>query len=422
MTPDTAGAASAVELATECLGRIADLDGRLHSFVSLDAASVLAEARQRDAQPRSGRLHGLPIAVKDIFDVAGMPTRANSRTTSARAAVADANAVGQLRAHGAVVLGKVQTFELAIGLPSGDDLFPAAVNPLDPSRQPGGSSSGAAVAIAARFCHGALGSDTGGSIRGPAAYCGVVGLKPTYGVISTKGMLPLAPSLDHAGLLARDVEDLARLWVPWAMQRRPPNAGVVRVGVPYDLMSEACVAEGVAARFEDAVIAMRSLGWHVAAVRVPEAARVIPAYRAIIGRESFGQHRAVVTGRSEDLAPRTLERLTEGSSVTDARYRTALSDRDRIRDEYAALMETVDIVATPTTTQVAPLVTSVGLTGPSPFCVAFNLTGSPSLSMPCGRDPTGMSVGLLLSAAFGQDDSLIGAAAELERVLDQRPH
>lgn len=402
----TVTGASAVE---ECLQQISERNVDLHAFVALNADRALRDAENGARSAAS--VAGIPIAVKDIFDVEGFATRANSRSTPDLPADHDAAVVHSLRRQGAVFLGKVQTFELAVGIPSADDLFAPAVNPWDPRRAPGGSSSGAAVAVAARMCWGAVASDSAGSIRGPAAYCGVVGFKPTQGVVPLDGMLQLAPTLDHVGFLTRDVDVLVSLWAPW--RKGSGTAEVPRVGVPAELIASAAVEPAVLAGFERTLDTMRSMGWETQHVSLPESGRVRVATRTILARECYQLHAA----RLDAVGRGARERIEEGALIDDAVYRAALGEANAIRGDLQHVLDGVDVVATPTYPTVSPPYSAPGARGPSPFCIPFNLSGQPSLSVPAGRDPEGMPFGVLLSAASGRDDDLIAWAGRLELAL-----
>ncbi|HKG27247.1 MAG TPA: amidase, partial [Thermomicrobiales bacterium] len=294
------GSLSAVELTESTLRRIAQTEPALHAYVHVLAEEALAAARQADADLRAGTdrgpLHGIPIAIKDIFDVRGVPTRCGSRVREQAAPAAeDAVSVARVRAAGAVIIGKTTTQEFAAGVVSAP-----ARNPWDPSRIPGGSSGGSAAAVAAGSATAAFGSDTGGSIRNPASLCGIVGLKPTYGTVSTRGVFPLAWSLDTVGPLARTVEDAALVFDAIADQPgRNATAEIgeglrgLRLGVPrlhfYDRLQSA-----VRAAVEAALVVFADLGAEV--VETPWAdAQVARATSFVINRvETVGVHGAGV--------------------------------------------------------------------------------------------------------------------------------
>ena len=402
------------------MARIADLDHSLHSFVLVDPDGALAAARAADAWPEPRpAVTGMPIAIKDVFDVRGWPTRANSRGTKPDPAPADAAAVGELRRRGAVILGKAQTFELAIGIPSAGDLFPPAVSPFDASRTPGGSSSGPAVAVATGMCSAALASDSAGSIRGPASFCGVVGFKPSFGAVPTTGMLPMAPSLDHAGFICDDLRTLSMVWEPWS-RAVTDHRGRPRVGIPDALISAAGVERDVALGFQAAVAAMATLGWTCRTITMPDADRILDAVHVILSREFHSAWGALLDQGDDRIGPGARERLREGALIGDPRYRAALVERDRSRDEMRSVFADVDLIAMPTRPTVPPPDSAPGRRGPSPFCIPFNLSGDPSLSVPLGLDGDGLPFGLLLSSGLQRDDYLLSCARELEALLPAR--
>ena len=213
-----AGVRSSEQITRDALDRIAASDATVHAFVAVDDENAMSAARAADVELRQGHdrgfMHGIPYAVKDIIDVAGMPTTCHSKLRLDHVAVADAEITARFRNAGAIMLGKLATFEFALGGPSFDLPFPPTRNPWNLEHVPGGSSSGSAAAVAAGFVRTAIGSCTAGSIRGPAAWCGTVGMKPTYGRVSRRGVFPLAWSLDHCGPLSRSVEDAAKIKGP----------------------------------------------------------------------------------------------------------------------------------------------------------------------------------------------------------------
>jgi aspartyl-tRNA(Asn)/glutamyl-tRNA(Gln) amidotransferase subunit A len=430
------GLASSAELVERALERVAALDGRVGAFVTVLAGEARAEAAARDAQRRRGEalgpLHGVPLAIKDLVDVAGTVTGAGSPKLAANLAARDAEVVARLRAAGAVVVGKTRTHEFAYGV-----LTPGTANPWDLARIAGGSSGGSAAAVAAGMVPGALGTDTAGSIRIPAACCGVVGFKPTWGRVPATGVFPLSWSCDHVGPIAADVAGAALLFEVMAAapapaapaERRPPGAGGPRIG---RLAGAALgpVDPPVAAALDDLCERLEAAGARIDEVTLPLAA-ARAAVAAIVLAEAAAAHTTLLAETGEDgYGPRVLAALRLGQSALAGEYLAGLRYRGRFLAAVEALLGEREALLLPTLPCVAPetgrrtvTVAGVGagvqpaLTGlPGPF----NCSGSPVVSLPVGLVPSDggpLPVAASLVGRLGGDHELLRLAAWAEAVV-----
>jgi aspartyl-tRNA(Asn)/glutamyl-tRNA(Gln) amidotransferase subunit A len=447
---------SSVEATRAQLERIERHDGALNAYISVLADAALDQAavadRKRGAGER-GPLLGVPIALKDLFDTAGVRTTAGSRVLAKRMPSEDATVVTKLRAAGAVTLGKTNMMEFAYGYPHSD--YGETHNPWDLERTAGGSSGGSAGAVAAGLAYGALGSDTGGSIRSPASYCGLVGLKPTYGLVSRAGVVPLSWSLDHAGPLTRTVRDTAVIVDAIAgydprdpasarVTHRPAAAGLddlepsaVRIAVAEDLF-ERYVESEVRSVAEAAVEVLGELGFSVEIVRVPSVELVGPAIMPIVQAEATSYHWPSLQERPEDFGPVVRGNLYLGATVLAKDYLDAQRVRRQLHDEVEGLLAHYDALVFPTQPIVAPplaayRVPACGCGEPSEEDVMdaeightgwANLTGHPAISAPCGFTPGGHPVGLQFTGRLFDEQAVLRLAYRFEQATEwhrQRP-
>lgn len=406
------------------------VDGRLGSFVSVDPDSALAEADRADLQRAAGTdlgpLHGIPIGVKDIVDVAGYPTRCGSPLYSDAPAATDAEVVANLRRAGAVVAGKTTTHELACGVVSAP-----ASNPYDTDRVPGGSSGGSAAAVSAGLVPVALGSDTGGSIRIPAALCGIVGLKPTYGLVSVRGVEPLSTSLDHLGPLGSTVLDCAHaldaLTGGGARYASGIDGGIagMRLGVLTD-PPFAPMQPDVERSFHAAVSVLEELGATCVPLHIRELDHTLAAEFGIIPLEAFRHHALSLRERPELIDPSIRTLLVAGAVIPESIFRRACKARSVIARAIISAMDgaQLDGLVSPALPATASTkadqdlvygdvtehisVSFVRTTAP------FNLSGQPAISVPCGTDRDGLPIGLQLSTRAGEDALVLRIAAAFE--------
>jgi aspartyl-tRNA(Asn)/glutamyl-tRNA(Gln) amidotransferase subunit A len=409
---------SHVELLRAVLLRIHGTEERLHAWVDVDARlsmehAAIADRRRQIPRPPAPLL-GLPIGVKDIFDVAGKPTRCNSALRAdVPVAARDSEAVHALRRDGAILLGKTVTQEFAAGV-----ISEPARNPWDPDRIPGGSSGGSAAAVAVGGCLGALGSDTGGSIRIPASVTGTVGLKPTYGRLATKGVFPLSASLDTVGPIARTVLDAAILYLSLANQTKQIPDTITRLQGSGDALRGArigvltshfteCLQPDVARSFQDAVETVRELGAEIIECDWQDAAAARAIALLISRVESAAVHHDAIRTSPDLIRDDVRARLEVGATVPGDAYLRALQARNAIRDSIAALYDghRLDAILTPTLPATAPRADDPVIRYPdgseepvgtafTRFTTPWNATGQPVVAVPCGLDTAGLPIGL----------------------------
>jgi aspartyl-tRNA(Asn)/glutamyl-tRNA(Gln) amidotransferase subunit A len=417
---------SSVELTRACLQRIEKLNPRLNAFITVTRDQALAQAREADAELRAGHwrgpLHGIPAALKDLIDTAGIRTTAGSAHYKTRVPEQDAAVVQRLKDAGAVLVGKTNLDEFAYNYTAETSHFGASRNPWDPKRSPGGSSGGSAVAVAAGMCFAALGSDTGGSIRLPAALCGVTGFKPTYGRVSTEGAAPLAWSLDHIGPFARTARDAGLVFDAIAKGSAPegvPRAGSLRLGAP-----RAMFYEGLDGEVEQLVAdALRTLGGLTSGVRdvqlpplpmSPQAPDLPLTYLRIIGAEAHTFHEEMMKRSPELYHPGTRKSIGLGDGLTVADYIRARLEMDRLRAGSAALFDGVELLVTPAAPAAAfELGSPAGLIFLRNFA-PWNLYGLPSIVVPCGFTRAGLPAGIQITGPMGNDKTVLAAAAAFQ--------
>ena len=431
------GRTTSEQLVEQCLTAIARQDGHLNAFITVLADEARADARRADRELRNGHdrgiLHGIPISVKDLIDLGGLPTTAASTVRDGHRAATDAPVLSHLRAAGAVFVGKCNLHEFAFGTTGEDSAYGPTRNPHAPGHIPGGSSSGSAVSVAAGMAIASVGTDTGGSIRIPAAACGVVGLKPTYGELSCDGVVPLARTLDHVGPLASTVSDAACLYevmAGHASTTEPTHAppGPVAAGVlrPYFLDR---LDDGVRRNFDALIDRLRHVGWDVHDVVLPHAEDVTETYRQTVMFEAFNIHRTTLSTCPDAYSPRVRARLELGATVSERDYAAARRTRDTLTQEVDALLETRECLVLPTLPMPAPPIgtetISLGVDDqPLPIreltlrlTQLFDLTGHPALSIPMGVSPGGLPTAVQLVGRTGRTAALLRTAARYEDVI-----
>lgn len=418
-------AVSPIELVDAYLARIAKAH-RLRAFITVTGDIARRQARAAERQLRRGEtgpLLGVPMALKDLFATRGVRTTAGSRILTRWVPGQDAIAVSRLRQAGAVMLGKLNLHEFAYGVSTSNPFFGIARNPWDLARIPGGSSGGSAIAVVAGLCAGSLGTDTGGSIRVPAALCGCVGLKPTFGSVPVTGVLALGPSLDHVGPITRSVAD-ARLLFEVIAGRRVP-AGSVKgmvIGVPDGFFGQH-VEPGVARLVAAAVAGLRADGARLRRVRLPAMAWSVAVQLVTLRAEAAAVHARWFPARSRDYGVETRSRLQLGHLVSGADYLLAQRLRQRLRAELRSAFEQVDVLAVPAVPLVAPRVGQPRVrwrTSQEPvdaalvrFTAPFNLTGAPALAVPCGLS-RGLPVGIQLVGRWNDEATVLAAGQAVE--------
>jgi aspartyl-tRNA(Asn)/glutamyl-tRNA(Gln) amidotransferase subunit A len=466
------GKISAVELATLFLERIERLDPQLNAFITVTREAALEAARAADARIAAGRaaaLTGIPIAHKDVFCTEGVLTTCGSKMLANFVSPYDAHVVAQLKAAGAVMLGKTNMDEFAMGSSNENSHFGPTRNPWDPARVPGGSSGGSAAAVAARLVPAATGTDTGGSVRQPAALTGVTGIKPTYGVVSRYGMVAYASSFDQAGAFGASAADCALLLSAMAgfdtrdstSLERPaedytcalgtttdaarPLAGV-RIGLPDEFFGEG-MADDVRAAVEAALDTYRRLGASTVAVRLPNARLAIPAYYVLAPAEAssnlsrfdgvrYGHRAAAYTDlddmyrktRAEGFGAEVKRRILVGTYVLshgyyDAYYLQAQKLRRLIAADFRDAFAVCDVIAGPTSPTTA---WAIGAKADDPvqmylsdiYTIAVNLAGLPGLSHPCGFGADGLPVGLQLIGNYFDEARLLATAHRFQQASD----
>jgi aspartyl-tRNA(Asn)/glutamyl-tRNA(Gln) amidotransferase subunit A len=434
---------SPVELANACLARIQRLNPVLNAFITVTADQALADARVAESEiargKRRGPLHGIPIALKDLFDTAGVKTTAASAVFADRVPSQDAEVVRRLKQAGAVLVGKTNMHEFAYGDTSAQSHFGPVRNPWDMQRISGGSSGGSAAAIAARLCYGALGSDTGGSIRQPSAYCGIVGLKPTYGLVSTTGVVPLSWSLDHVGPMCRTVADTALLLqtiagydsadinsidaaTPDYSKALGQKVSGFRIGTPRAVFYEALDPE-IEHAVTEALQVIRRL---TASMRDVE----LPSYKTlpVVGAEAYAFHAPYFTKTPELYQLPTRQRIEAGSRVSTTGYIEGRRELDRLRRAVAGVFSNVDLLVTPTS-PLLPQTVDEAVNNPSlpvPGGVAlslrntqpFDIYGLPTISIPCGFSRTGLPIGLQISGPRLGEPQVLALAHAFEQATE----
>jgi len=408
---------SPLELTEAALKRMERHRG-LNAFITVTAEEALRTARELTAAPVRGPLHGIPIAVKDLYDTAGVRTTAGSAHFAHRVPSADAEVVVRLKAAGAVLLGKLNMDEFAYNFTSETSFHGPVHNPWKQGFTPGGSSAASGAAVAAGLCFGALGSDTGGSIRCPASLCGVVGFKPTYGALPARGVLPLAWSLDHVGPMCRTVEDTRLMLRAMGMAAGPASLKGLRVGVPRAVYWEKLHPQ-TASLVEKAAGLLGGVRDVVPpGLRMMEALPLPADYGTIITTEAYAYHEERVRKAPEKFHPGTLASVRNGEGVPAAVYARAVRAMLEAREQNRALLfRDADLLAMPATPGPAFALGSkadlIYLRNLAPW----NFYGLPAVSVPCGFTNDGLPVGLQLVGPMGADALVLAAAEVVEKAL-----
>lgn len=441
------GKVTSVELTKHALDRIAALDGAINSFILVTTERALSDAETADADFAGGidkgPMQGIPYALKDIYDTAGIPSTCHSKLRVDVVPEADCVVEHAFKAQGGVMLGKLATHEFAIGGPSFDLPFPPARNPWNPEHIPGGSSSGSGAAVAAGFMRMAMGSDTGGSIRGPAAYCGTVGLKPTYGLLSRRGIFPLSYTLDHAGPLAWTVEDCAiAMDAITAYDPLDPGSADVskpdylggldkgvaglKIGMPRHWYE---TAEGVSPEtvkaIDDAAQVLAKLGAEIETIELPEYDLFNACGRVIMFSEAFAIHEQDYQTRPLDYGLLTYMRMTLGAFITAADLTQAMRLRRELAQAVNAKLKSYDAIICASALAPAPRFADMPVGMPANWPIhtmPFNVTGNPAMSIPTGFSASGLPLSMQIAGrAFDEPTILrIGAAFEAATQLYTR--
>jgi aspartyl-tRNA(Asn)/glutamyl-tRNA(Gln) amidotransferase subunit A len=435
---------SPVELAEGYLRRIEALNPSLNAYITVAAEQAVRSAQQAEDDVARGLdlgpLHGVPLAIKDLFATRGLRTTAGSRILADWVPEEDAHVVTLLRQAGAILLGKLNMHEWAAGATTINPHFGATTNPWDTTRIPGGSSGGSAVAVAAALCAGSVGSDTAGSIRMPSSLCGTVGLKPTYGLASLRGVLPLSWSLDHVGPMTRTVEDAAlimeaiagydsqdpssvdRLAAPYRDALRGGVRGL-RLGLPHNYFFDETDPEVVAA-VRWAASLLEAEGAHVIEVEVPGVEQAFAIGMPVLVAEAAAYHEKYLQERPGDYGEDVLALLKGGQSQTAIDYIKAQRARIEFRQGLEALFTRIDVLLTPTTPITAPTIEQCKVEPPTFALIRctspFNLAGLPALSVPCGLSEAGLPIGLQIAGRHFEEATVLRAGAAYEQASGWR--
>jgi aspartyl-tRNA(Asn)/glutamyl-tRNA(Gln) amidotransferase subunit A len=432
---------SPVELTQACLARIEKLNPRLNAFITITGTTALEDARKAEAEIARGEwkgpLHGIPLAVKDLIETAGVKTTAASAVLKDNVPTADAEVIRRLKLAGAILLGKLNLHEFAYGGSGIIGHFGPACNPWNTAHVTGGSSSGSAAAVAACLCYGAIGTDTAGSIRLPAACCGIAGLKPTYGLVSARGVIPLSWLLDHVGPMARTAADAALILQAIAAydpqdigsQKFPPvyypsaieeSTAALRLGIAPDYWNE--VDDEIKSAVDSAVNAIARI-----TAGVQEVELSTDTDRTVVRCEAYAYQQKYLPQHEKDYDPETLRRIRSGADVTTPQYIQAQRELLQQRRQILQMFERVDLVLTPTTPMLAPTFAElqaeadqlrnkemVMLRNTRPF----NVYGLPSISLNCGFSKSGLPIGLQIIGAPSAEGSVLALAHAYQKQTD----
>jgi len=429
------GQVTSTSLTEACLAEIAAKSEPLRAFITVTADEALEQAAALDKEfgggHRRGPLHGIPISLKDLIDMRAVPTTAASALRHGHVARADAPVVKRLRAAGAVLVGKTNLHEFAFGTTSDDTAYGAVRNPHDPSRSPGGSSGGSAVSIVTGMSVASIGTDTGGSIRIPSAACGTVGLKPTWGEVSARGVVPLSESLDHVGPLARSVADAWLLYLVlrgdgsaahWPLPCRSAARGM-RLGIPKPYFLET-LDDDVRQRFAESLAWLRQAGAVTVDVVIPHSREIASVYSLVSLPEASAYHAITVADHPELYTPNVRLRVEMGRYLLGEDYVRAQHGRNVLRAEVDTALAGCDALALPTLPIPAPPIGALMMdVGASQQPVRnmmlrltqlFNLTGHPAISLPMGTTASGLPCGFQLVGRRFETEPLLAVASACE--------
>jgi aspartyl-tRNA(Asn)/glutamyl-tRNA(Gln) amidotransferase subunit A len=435
------GKMSPLELVKALLDRIEQLNPHLNAFIRVDADAALHEARAAEVEAAQGRLrgalHGVPIGIKDIIDVSGLPTTCHSKILENNVARADAECVTRMRSAGAIILGKLSTHEFAIGGPSFDLPWPPARNPWNPAHHPGGSSSGSGCGLAAGCFPMALGTDTGGSVRNPASACAIVGTKPTYGLISRRGVFPLAFTLDHVGPMTRAVADNALMLgalaghdpLDPASLPSPPTGdymkaiehgvGGMRIGFVRHFHEVDVPADPeMAAALDRVALTLRAEGADVIDVKLPALQEFAAVNRVILQSEAWSIHSDWLKDRPGDYGRLTRRRLMSGAFMDAGDYVLASRRRSQMIGEVEAVLREVDILLCASSMDPPCRIDepeAIERTYMRQARTPFNVTGHPALAMPTGLSRDGLPLSVQFVARYFDEATLFRVARAWER-------
>jgi aspartyl-tRNA(Asn)/glutamyl-tRNA(Gln) amidotransferase subunit A len=423
------------QITNECLRKIEAENSRLNAFITVLEDQARQQAREADKEIASGHdrglLHGVPISVKDLVDIRGVPTTAASRVRDGHVAPSDAPVITHLRQAGAVIVGKTNLHEFAFGTTSEDSAYGPARNPHDPSRSPGGSSGGSAASIVTGMALATVGSDTGGSIRIPAAACGTVGLKPSFGEISLDGIVPMSRTLDHLGPLAQTVADASILYHAMlgdsgAIPPAPMPITGLRLALPRKYFCD-LLDDTVRPQFEASIERLREAGARIDEIEIHHADDIVPVYFHISFADAATYHAATLESMPEKYTEAVRARLEVGRYIQAEDYVRALAGREVLRREVDAALARHDALILPTMPIVAQPIGAVNvMVGKSEQPVRgmmlrltqlFNLTGHPALAIPMGVGSAGLPSSIQLVGCRLQTDALLRVALACESYI-----
>jgi aspartyl-tRNA(Asn)/glutamyl-tRNA(Gln) amidotransferase subunit A len=428
-------AASPVDLTKACLTRIEKYNPALNAFITVTSEQALATAREMESELQRGKsrgpLHGIPVALKDNIDTAGVRTTAASELFKDRVPTEDAEVVRKLKAAGAIILGKLNMHEFAYGITSSVTYFQPVHNPWALDRVPGGSSGGSAAATAAGLCFAALGTDTGGSVRIPASFCGVVGLKPTYGRVSIRGVIPLSWTLDHVGPLTRTVEDAALMLnaiagyddadpttvdtpvSDYTRALRTPTAKL-RLGIPRTPFFESLDPE-VQKAIESALEVLSKLTANSRDVQLPQY-----SFPSLLSGDAYAYHAKWIAETPEKYQPNTRAILQRSADAKAEPYVRARHEIDLLRRETKKVFASVDLLITPTMPNPPGTIAdnATRATGSTRNTSPFDVYGLPTISVPCGFTSSGLPIGLQISGAPFAESTVLALAHSYEQATE----